>query len=201
MIVQDEINKQMPFLGGIIHQFRNWMGGIIGHSDLALATDNPSDMKEGLSIALELSEKSTELLGALSKFKNEKPGNLSSGDLASIGRDIRLLTDNWLKEKGFYVSENLSEAPAENIDLPLVRLTLLEDLELVLESIERGCNVEFKSGRENGISYVGFSTKVAAGTRDNKTIDPGQPKSMFRREFRVSESGDLDLLLFSAGQG
>lgn len=185
----------MPFFGGVIHQFRNWMGGIIGYSDLALSSNDTEDMKEGLNIALELSEKSTELLTALSKFRNEKPGAIEPGDLAKIGRQVRILTDNWLKENGIDVSEELRPAFTENMDPALVRITLLDDIRQVMDLIPTYSAIEYISGFSDNRPYVGFKTQI-----DNASINREKPltdsiDSHLRREVELGESGYYHLKL------
>lgn len=194
-MISNEFEREMPFFGGVIHQFRNWMGGIIGHSDLALSSNDPEDMKEGLNIALELSEKSTELLTALSKFRNEKPGTIRPGNLAEIGRQVRILTDNWLKENGIDVSEELKPAFAEKMDPALVRITLLDDIRQVIDLIARGTTIEYISGFSDNLPYVGFKTQI-----DNAGINREKPltdsiDSYLRREVELGESGDYHLKL------
>lgn len=194
-MISNEIEKEMPFFGGVIHQFRNWMGGIIGYSDLALSSNDTEDMKEGLNIALELSEKSTELLTALSKFRNEKPGAIEPGDLAKIGRQVRILTDNWLKENGIDVSEELRPAFTENMDPALVRITLLDDIRQVMDLIPTYSAIEYISGFSDNRPYVGFKTQI-----DNASINREKPltdsiDSHLRREVELGESGYYHLKL------
>ncbi len=187
----------MPFFGGVIHQFNNWMGGIIGHSDLALSSDDPAELKESLNIALELSERSTELLGALSQFRAEKPGNIRSGDLADIGRQVRILTDNWLKEKGLEVSEDLEPAFSEKMDSALVRITLIDDIRLLIDTMPSGATVEYNSGLSDNRPFVGFKTRIDK-TELNGELPLTEPvESSLRREIEISETGNLSLKLFA----
>lgn len=152
-------NSQLPFLGGVIHQFRNWLGGIIGHSDLALLSNDPAEMRSSLTIAMDLSEKSAELLLALSKYRNESPGKIGPCDLADIGRDVGLLTDNWLKEKGYDVSQELETAPALNIDIPLTRITLVEKLFFLQQKTSAGGTLIIGSGISSNRPFIKLESR------------------------------------------
>ena len=192
----EDINSGMPFLGGVIHQFRNWMGGIIGHSDMALCSDNPAELKEGLAIALELSEKSTELLTVLAKYKNEKPGIIGKGDLAQIGRDVRMLTDNWLMGKGLNIEEDFREASAENIDMPLTRLILIDNISRLIDYIKPGSMIKFTSGFKGGRACLGFETRIDAGKfRQDAHFEESVEYSK-QCKIEIKGTGDFSLKLF-----
>ena len=186
----------MPFLGGVIHQFRNWMGGIIGHSDLALSSRNPDRMKESLTIAIEISEKSSHLLSALSEYNNETPGQLRSGNLAEIGRGVRLLTDNWLKEHGIDVAADFKSAPVTDADLALMRIRMIDIISDLIDTTPEAKLVHLKSGIDNGRSFVGFTTNM--NVKDPTERLPRLPEysSGIKCEYHLDSSGEFSLKIF-----
>lgn len=188
-------DDNMPFLGGVIHQLRNWVGGIIGYSDLALASWNPVEMEESLAITLDLTARMTGLLDVPSRFRNEKPGSAFSGDLAEIGRDVLILTDNWLREKGLEISGKFENAPASNTDLALARLALLENIECAANAIPRGSTVEYRSGFGDGLPFVGFFTGIDPGEVSGQNILTNNRDSGQRCEFKIEESGEYRFMV------
>ena len=197
MAMNTEIEHNLQFLGGVIHQLRNWMGGIMGHSELALSSDDPAVMAEGLNVALELSTRSTELLAALSKYSNEKIGTRGSGDLAQIGREVRLLTDNWLKKKGFGVSEKLEPAYVEDIDLPLTRSSLLENVLTLTKKIPHGETVEYRSGKVDNKPYVGFISRVDQGKPPGGNSPAEIENQGLQCKIEVKESGEFRFMIIA----
>lgn len=190
-----EIGHNLPFLGGVIHQLRNWMSGIVGQSDMALSSKDPDEMAESLNLAIELSMRSSELLAAVSKFRNGKTGERETGDLARIGREVWLLTDNWLKEKGINTSQDLKPAPVQNADLASTRMSLLEDLCALIDKIPHGEMVEYKSGLIDNVPYVGLKSRLDRKRFPDENIlnDTGKPGLRYKTKIR--ESGEFDLMI------
>lgn len=186
-------NKELPFLRGIIHQVNNWMGAIIGQGDYALSLQKPEDIKSGLSMAVQLSEMTSKLLSSLSRYINEKPGNVRSGDLAEIADEILLLTENWLVENGFEVSKQLSPAPVSNLDTAAVRQTALRTLQSLAESAADGGSIRLETAiDENGpflsITASGMGREMAGDIID---LPPAQSQYALRCTSEYTESGDL----------
>ncbi len=192
-----ESNKGMPFLGGVIHQFRNWMGGIIGHSDLALSSHDADQMKESLAMAIEISEKSSHLLGVLSEYNNETPGQLRSGDLAEIGRQVRLLTDNWLKEYGIDLAADFESAPVSNTDLTLVRIKMIDIIGGLIDTTPEARLVYLRSGIDNGRSFIGLSAKMNAKDPEERLPCVAESYSGIKCEYHLDGSGEFSFEIFS----
>ena len=186
----------MPFLGGLIHQFRNWMGGMIGHSDLALSSGDPDQMKESLAMAIEISEKSSHLLGALSEYNNETPGHLRSGDLAEIGRQVWSLTDNWLKEHGIDVAADFESAPVSNTDLTLVRIKMIDIIGQLIDSTPEAKLVHLRSGIDNGRPFVGLSAKMNAKDPAQRLPCVAESFSGIKCEYHLDGSGEFSFKIF-----
>lgn len=187
----------MPFLGGVIHQFRNWMGGIIGHSDLALSSHDADQMKECLALAIEISEKSSHLLDALSKYNSETTGHPRSGDLAEIGREVRLLTDNWLKEHGIDVVTDFESAPVSNADLALMRMRMIEIIGGLIDTSPEAKLIHLKSGIDNGRSFLGFSINMNAKDPAERLAPVAESLSGTECEYHMDVSGEFNFKMFS----
>jgi len=186
----------MPFLGGVIHQFRNWMGGIIGHSDLALSSHDPDQMEKSLAMAIEISEKSSHLLSALSEYNNETPGQLRSGDLAEIGREVWLLTDNWLKEHGIDVAADFESAPVSDTDLTLARIKMIDIISDLIDTTPEAKSVHLKSGIDNGRSFVGFTTNMNVKDPTERLPRLPENSSGIMCEYHLDGSGEFSLKIF-----
>jgi signal transduction histidine kinase len=186
----------MPFLGGVIHQFRNWMVGIIGHSGLALSSHDADQMKECSALAIEISEESSHLLDALSKYNRETIGHPRSGDLAEIGREVRLLTDNRLKERGIDVVDDFESAPLSNADLALMRIRMLDIIGGLIDTSPEAKLIHLRSDIDNGRSFLGFSTNMNVKDPAERLAPVAESSSATECEYHMDVSGEFSFKMF-----
>lgn len=158
---------------GVAHEFNNIMTGVLGHAQLALASEKPMEMQEALKSITELGWRAKRITDGLLNFARKKPRQLRQGNLQQILENMLILVEKSFTGHAAKVTRDYHEIPDTSFDPDQVSQVFLNIL----------LNARQAAG-ENGI-------EIMVGTRYTKgkilvTIadnGPGIPDDVMPRIF------------------
>ena len=114
---------------GVAHEFKNYLGGIIGNASFALdeleESDNMTLAKETLQGIIEMGERANEVAMSLLTYSKARPLEYSCQDLRTVIRNTVALVDKELRKRSIELVTYLEDAPEVEVSAGKIQQLLM----------------------------------------------------------------------------
>lgn len=178
LVEADKMSAIGLLAAGVAHEFKNFLGGIIGYASYAQSTlDSDSSGKEvtdSLKHIVEIGERANEVVMSLLTYSKVKTHVLTKQELkSSIEKTLELFSKE-LKNSCIQVETHYDEVPMIRLSSGRIQQVLLNLLINARDSIEKHGNIKITLAKEDNWVRVKVADNGAGISKENisKIFDP-----------------------------
>ncbi len=178
LVEADKMSAIGLLAAGVAHEFKNYLGGIIGYATYAQSSlDSPKAIeivKDTLGQIVEIGERANEVAMSLLTYSKVKSSVLTKQDLRSVIEKTLELFSKELKNSCIQVETEFEYVPMVRIAIGKIQQVLLNLLLNARDAIEKHGNVKISLKREEKWVKVRVADNGVGISKDNisKIFDP-----------------------------
>lgn len=141
IIEKDKMSAVGMLAAGVAHEFKNYLGGIMGNASLALEEiDEPKGLesaREALELVVDLSEKANKVAMSLLTYSRSRPEMVGREDIRTIIEQSLSLVSKEMANREIQVATYFEEVPKLNVSSSKIQQLLLNLLINAAHAVKR----------------------------------------------------------------
>ena len=101
---------------GVAHEFNNILTGVLGHSQLALASTSLNEMRDSLNSIMDLGWRAKRIIDGLLNFARKKPGRVRRGNVQQVLENVLILVEKSVNGQDVRIIRDYQEVPDNLFD-------------------------------------------------------------------------------------